>query len=68
MCVSKCVGGMRFRDLELFNKAMLAKVSWRIIRKPDNLMARTLKGKYFQDGNFLKAKTNNNAFLTWRKV
>lgn len=38
---------MGFRDLNDFNKAMLAKVSWRLIKNPDSLMAKMLRGRYF---------------------
>jgi hypothetical protein len=42
----KRAGGMGFRDLHLFNIAMLGKQGWRLITKPDTLCARILAGKY----------------------
>lgn len=34
---------------------MLAKQSWQIIRNPNCLLTQVVRGKYFKDGNFLKA-------------
>jgi hypothetical protein len=56
---SKSVGGMGFRDLVLFNKAMLAKQGWRIIQNPSSLMAEVFKAKYFPHGDFLSASLGN---------
>lgn len=59
---------MGFRDLDLFNKAMLAKLSMRIIKFPESLMERTLRGKYFHDGVFLRAKSRKTDSITWRSI
>lgn len=68
MCESKEKGGMGFRDISFFNKAMLAKISWRLVKSPQSLMENVLKDKYYQDGNFLKAKQRSNPSLTWRSI
>lgn len=39
-------GGMGMRDLA-FNSALLGKQVWRLITKPNLLMSRVLKSKYF---------------------
>jgi hypothetical protein len=40
----KPLGRMGFRDLRLFNLAMLGKQGWRLMEHPDSLCARVLKG------------------------
>lgn len=44
LCRPKGVGGLGFRNLSAFNKALLVKQVWRIIQSPNSLMARVLKG------------------------
>jgi hypothetical protein len=43
---SKSKGGMGFRDLRCFNKALLAKQGWRLIQNPHSLAGSILKAKY----------------------
>lgn len=68
MCISKFRGGMGFRDLAVFNQAILAKQNWRLIGYPDSLLDKVLRGRYFQTGNFLKAKIGHNPSYTWRSI
>lgn len=49
-------GGIGYRDLHLFNLAMLARQCWRIIQKPDSLCAQLLKAKYWPDGEIWNAR------------
>jgi hypothetical protein len=56
---------MGFRDLFLFNQAMLAKQGWRLITEPDSLSACVLKGRYFPNIDFWNAtkKTRSSWFI-----
>jgi len=64
----KAKGGMGFRDLRLFNLAMLGKQGWRLMERPDSLCARVLKGRYFHDKDFLEATRKKHASHTWRAI
>ncbi|XP_022150918.1 uncharacterized protein LOC111018954 [Momordica charantia] len=64
----KCEGGMGFRDLELFNKALLAKQCWRILNHPNSMLSRVLKGRYFKDCSFMEAKISGNPSYIWRSI
>ncbi|KAL5545467.1 hypothetical protein UlMin_005154 [Ulmus minor] len=49
LCVHKADGGMGFRDLRSFNRAILAKQAWRIHSSPTSLVFSVLQGFYFQN-------------------
>ena len=51
ICQTRSNGGLRIRKTETFNKALVAKQFWRIGQKPQLLLARTLKSKYFHKVN-----------------
>ncbi|XP_062014305.1 uncharacterized protein LOC133730800 [Rosa rugosa] len=68
MCVPKEEGGLGFRNMELFNQALLAKQGWRILRCPDSLLARTLRAKYFPNSDFLHACVHPGDSYTWRSL
>jgi hypothetical protein len=68
LAIPKSAGGMGFRELTLFNQALLAKQGWRLITKPDSLCARVLRGKYYHDTEFMSAKRKRNASHTWNAI
>lgn len=59
---------MGFRDLEVFNKALLAKQGWRLFHFPDSLVAVIRKEKYFPESGFLQARLGNNPSYAWRSI
>lgn len=61
-------GGMGFRDLGLFNQAMLARQGWRIVTDPDSLCARVLKGRYFPNSDFWNAPKPTATSFTWHSI
>jgi hypothetical protein len=64
----KTKGGMGFRDLPLFNKALLGKQGWRLMTRPDSLCTRVLKRRYFHDTDFLAATRKKHASQTRRAI
>jgi hypothetical protein len=59
---------MGFRDLHLFNLAMLARQGWRLLLDPDSLCAQVLKAKYYPDGNLLSAIEKPGISYSWRSI
>jgi hypothetical protein len=65
---SKLAGGLGFRDMHLFNKAMLAKQVWRLQTNPNSLMGQCLKAKYYPNSDILHAPHNRNASYAWQSI
>jgi ribonuclease HI len=61
-------GGLRFRDLHVFNLAMLARQSWRLLQNPDSLCCEVLKAMYFPDTTILEAKPKPGMSYSWRSI
>jgi hypothetical protein len=68
MTKPKYAGDLGFRDIEMFNLALLGKQAWRILQKPDSLSARILKAVYFSDGDFLDAEVGASPSRIWRAI
>ncbi|XP_071923241.1 uncharacterized protein [Coffea arabica] len=61
-------GGMGFKDLKLFNKALLAKQIWKIITQPNLLVSRVLKEKYYPKQSLFNGKVPQNASWIWQSL
>ena len=68
LCKSKIKGGMGFRNLQVFNLAMLAKQGWRLLENPNSLVARLYRAKYYPYGDVLKAGLGSSPSFTWRSI
>ena len=64
----KDMGGLGFRDLSIFNQAMLGKQCWRLLSEPTSLCARVLKGRYFPTCEFWDAPCPRSASYTWQSI
>ena len=62
------MGGLGFRDIELFNLVLLTRQAWRILQEPSLLSARVLKAVYFPDGDFLEAQIGTSPSRIWRAI
>ncbi|GJN37087.1 hypothetical protein PR202_gb26009 [Eleusine coracana subsp. coracana] len=61
-------GGMGFREMKLFNQALLGKQGWRLVTNPDSLCSKVLKGKYYPNSDFLSATRRKRSTVTWRAI
>ncbi|KAK3225933.1 hypothetical protein Dsin_005795 [Dipteronia sinensis] len=68
LCTPKGNGGMGFKNLSLFNQALLAKQAWRILSVPNSLAVQVLKVKYFKKVNFLEALLKSGCSHIWRSL
>jgi hypothetical protein len=66
--IPKNSGGMGFRDLNCFNKSLLAKQVWRMWTMPDSLVAQIMKAKYFPNCSILEAPLRTRPSFAWRGI
>ncbi|KAL0295311.1 UNVERIFIED_CONTAM: hypothetical protein Sangu_3201500, partial [Sesamum angustifolium] len=68
LCASKLKGGLGFRQLHLFNIAILAKQLWRILKHPDRLLTKVLRACYFPACDIFVASLGWCPSFTWRNL
>ncbi|CAL8999085.1 unnamed protein product, partial [Prunus brigantina] len=59
---------MGFRDLEVFNKALMAKQCWRLITNEQSMVHKVLKARYFSNCNFLAVGKGRASSYVWRSL
>jgi hypothetical protein len=62
------MGRLGFRDIELFNLALLARQGWRILKNPGSLSSRVLKAKYFPNSGLLESEAFASASQVWKAI
>lgn len=68
LCMPKAIGSLGFRDVELFNRALLAKQVWHLILNLDSLAFRVLRSQYFPRGNTLRIRLGYAPSYMWRSL
>lgn len=68
LTLPKKLGGLGFRDIQAFNQALLGKISWRLITKPDCLLSRILIGKYCTSASFLTVTAASSSSHGWKGI
>jgi len=66
--VSKTNGGLGFRDLLYFKKALLAKQCWRLFKNPTSLATQIIGAKYYPNSTVLEAIRGKQPSFDWRSL
>jgi len=61
-------GGLGYRDLHMFNLAMLGRQAWRMLQNPESLCARLQKARYWPNGELLQLQERPGISYTWRSI
>jgi hypothetical protein len=65
---SKFKGRLGFRDMFLFNKAMLAKQVWRLHNDPNSLVSQCLKAKYYPNTDLFHSLQGRQSSYAWQSI
>lgn len=68
MCEPKSEGGMGFKELPLFNDALLAKQTWTLLHNKNSLFYNVFKSKFFPDCSIMEAKKSHGSSYAWRSI
>jgi hypothetical protein len=56
---------MGFRDMHIFNIALLGKQVWRLLTNPTSLCSQVLLGRYCHNTNLIEASAQRTTSKTW---
>lgn len=60
--------GLEFRNFALYNQALLANQSWKLLVNPTSLLSQVLQARYFINSSFLEARKGRCLSMTWRSI
>lgn len=61
-------GGLGFRDMKLFNWALLGKQAWRLTLQNGSLIEQILRARYYPNSNFMDSNLGDTPSYTWRGI
>ena len=67
-CKPKIEGGMGFKDLTMFNDALLAKQAWQLLHNKDSLFYRAFKTRFFLNCSILEVKEGTSGSYIWKSI
>ena len=59
---------MGFKDLSLFNDALLAKQVWRLLHNKQSLCYRIFKARFFLNCSIMEATESNSGSYKWKSI
>ncbi|XP_021714646.1 uncharacterized protein LOC110682599 [Chenopodium quinoa] len=68
LCQPKFLGGVGFRDLGVFNQALLGKQIWRLATNEGSLVSRVLKAKYYPNTSIFEAALGPVSSYSWQRL
>ena len=68
MTKPKNLSGPGFKDLEVFNLALLSRQAWRCLNEPNYLSSRILKAAYYPNSSLLDATLGPHPSQIWRAI
>lgn len=68
MVQPKYLDGLGFRDMKLFDLALMSRQAWRLLQQPNSLSAKILKAVYFPETSILDADLGSHPSQIWRAI
>ncbi|XP_027181912.1 uncharacterized protein LOC113780299 [Coffea eugenioides] len=68
LSTGKQAGGLGFKYLQSFNKALLGKQIWRLLTCPDLLLSKVLKARYYPKTTLFNCEIKGNASWIWKSL
>lgn len=65
---TKNLGGLKFRDVQTFNHALLEKIVWRITTNPSCLLSDILIGKYRHNASLMTTPLPSSFSHGWKEI
>lgn len=59
---------MGFRELSLFNEALLAKQTWRLLHNKNSLFCGVFKSRFFPNGSIMDANEGRGGSYAWKSI